>query len=392
MSKADVRIDVVIIGGGIAGLWLLDSLQAAGFSALVLNKGDLGQGQSVASQGIIHGGTKYFSDSTVADLAPMPARWRASLSGQQGPDLRPAAALAEAMQMWLPPQLGGGVMSRFAQATMLRQVQERPACDWPSVLAQDSGGHLFDVDEAVIDIPEVLAALQNLHHGRVRGLPEGTNLSLSESSQGGMIVDTGTVRIQTQRLVLTAGAGNEILLDQAGLPQFACQRRPLRQVIVRGMTQPIFMHCIGKNPKPLATITSHPDGGNGYYWYVGGLLAEKGVAQDPAELIRIAKAELRRLLPGADFSQSGWATHHVDRAEPAGQGGLRPGSALALRQGAVIVGWPTKLALAPVLADKIVALLRADEMKQGVEDIDALDRLPTPVIAQPPWQAVRQWN
>ncbi len=392
MSNADVRVDVAIIGGGIAGLWLLDGLQQAGFSAIVLNKGDLGQGQSIASQGIIHGGTKYFADSTVADLAPMPACWRASLSGQQNPDLRPAVPLAEAMQMWLPPQLGGGIMTRFAQATMLRHMHERPTCEWPAVLQRSAGGNLFDVDEAVIDVSEVLAALQNLHHGRVRRLPEGTEPELRESGLGGMTIDTGAIGIQAQRVVLTAGAGNESLLARAGLKHTACQRRPLHQIIIRGMTQPIYMHCIGKNPKPLATITSHPDGAGGYYWYVGGLLAEKGVARKPAELIKTAKAELKRLLPGADFSQSGWATHHVDRAEPAGSGGLRPSSAQALAEGSVIIGWPTKLALAPVLADKIIALLRADGVAPGEEEIGALDRLAAPAIAQPPWKAVGQWS
>jgi len=88
------RVDVVILGGGIAGLWLLDALHQAGYSALVLNKGDLGQGQSIAAQGIIHGGTKYFGATAVSDLAPMPARWRASLTGKLGPDHANVAAAA----------------------------------------------------------------------------------------------------------------------------------------------------------------------------------------------------------------------------------------------------------------------------------------------------------
>ncbi|NQV60667.1 MAG: FAD-dependent oxidoreductase, partial [Alphaproteobacteria bacterium] len=139
-------------------------------------------------------------------------------------------------------------------------------------------------------------------------------------------------------------------------------------------------------------ITSHPDGTGAYYWYVGGLLAEQGVTQAPEKLIEVAKAEMARLLPGEDFAPATWATHRVDRAEPAGRGGLRPTSASALGKGGVIAGWPTKLALAPVLADKIMALLDRDAVRPGPSDMDGLAALATPIVAQPPWETVQQWN
>lgn len=391
MTAANVRVDVAIFGGGIAGLWLLDALQTAGFSAMILNKGALGQGQSVAAQGIIHGGTKYFGESAVPDLAPMPDRWRASLAGRKGPDLRAAVVLADAMLMWLPPQPAGAILTGFAKIMMRRRLRKRGLCDRPSVLPPGTGGDLLDVDEAVIDAPSVLAALQNLHSERVRALPEDDAVSLTERD-GGVEITAGPLNIHAQRVVLAAGAGNEDLLDRAGMKQISCQRRPLHQVIIRGMAQPIYLHCMGLNPKPLATVTSHPDGAGGYYWYVGGLLAEQGAAQTPEQLIAAAKTELSQLLPGADFSGAAWASHRVDRAEPAGSGGLRPSSAMARGVGAVIVGWPTKLALAPVLADKILDLLRADEVRPNADEIGALAALPTPAIAQPPWEAVRQWS
>jgi glycerol-3-phosphate dehydrogenase len=390
----DVRADIVIIGGGIAGLWLLDALHQVGYSAIVLNKGALGQGQSSAAQGIIHGGTKYTFglglESAVSDLAPMPERWRASLAGQQSPDLRAAPPLADAMQMWLPPQLGGRALAAFSRKMMRGRMRERAPGDRPAVLPQGRGGSLFDLDETVVDVPKVLAALQALHGGQIRELPEAAELGLAETSDG-MEVTAGAVKIQAQRVVLTAGAGNEELLRRAGLSRIACQRRPLHQIIIRGMAQPLYLHCVGKSSKPLATITSHPDGTGAYYWYIGGLLAEQGVTQAPETLIAAAKAELARLLPGADFAPASWATHRVDRAEPAG-GGLRPTSASASGQGAVIVGWPAKLALAPVLADKIIALLDRDAVRPGRCEMDGLAALAAATVARPPWEAVQQWN
>ena len=388
----DVRADVVIIGGGIAGLWLLDALHQAGYSAIVLNKGALGQGQSIAAQGIIHGGTKYFAgESSVADLAAMPKRWRASLAGQQGPDLRAAGTLADAMQMWLPPQIGGRLLAGISQKIMRGQMRERSPSDRPAVLPMGPGGNLFDLDETVIDVPKVLKTLQNLYPERIRELPEGIEIDLAECIYG-IEVAAGPIEIQAQRVVLTAGAGNETLLARAGLGQIPCQRRPLQQIIISGMAPPLYLHCVGKSRKPLATITSHPDPTGSYYWYVGGLLAEQGVAQTPEQLLKMAKIELARLLPGADFSQANWATHRVDRAEPASRYGLLPGSALAQGHGAVIVGWPTKLALAPVLAEKIMALLKHDAIRPGPSETKGLAALPAPGIARPPWETVERWN
>jgi glycerol-3-phosphate dehydrogenase len=57
--KKTAEADVVIFGGGIAGLWILNRLRQAGLSAILFESGALGGGQTHKSQGIIHGGLKY---------------------------------------------------------------------------------------------------------------------------------------------------------------------------------------------------------------------------------------------------------------------------------------------------------------------------------------------
>ncbi len=52
-----VETDVAIIGGGIAGLWLLNRLRQLGFATILLESGTLGGGQTNKAQGIIHVGT-----------------------------------------------------------------------------------------------------------------------------------------------------------------------------------------------------------------------------------------------------------------------------------------------------------------------------------------------
>jgi len=54
-----LELDVAIFGGGVAGLWTLARLIKQGFNAHLFECNQLGAGQSIASQGIIHGGTKY---------------------------------------------------------------------------------------------------------------------------------------------------------------------------------------------------------------------------------------------------------------------------------------------------------------------------------------------
>ena len=53
------HLDIAIFGAGIAGLWTLAHLQQAGYRVALFERHALGGVQSIASQGIIHGGTKY---------------------------------------------------------------------------------------------------------------------------------------------------------------------------------------------------------------------------------------------------------------------------------------------------------------------------------------------
>ena len=395
----DVVVDIAIIGGGIAGLWLLDRLRREGFSAALLEADRLGAGQSVASQGIIHGGTKYtfglMLDSAVKELREMPATWSDCLRGSGGPDLTRARTLSPRTYMWVPRQLGGGVLGAFSRMIMRSRVQALARSEWPDGLDSHSGaGSVYALDELVLDVPSVLAALQSAHRERIRRIPEGRGLSFEERDGNGRL-KVGDISLSAQRFVLTAGAGNEELLVHAGLDDVRAQRRPLHQVIVAGMKQPLYVHCVGKSTKPIATVTAHPSSQGDYVWYVGGLIAEDGVAESQAGLIERAKRELPRVFPAADFSAARWATFRIDRAEGATAGGRRPGGPVVHSQGHHIVAWPTKLALAPALCERVVQLLRRQQVRPGpsqASQIDALDSLPEPSVARPPWEEVEVWS
>ncbi|MDF1765148.1 MAG: FAD-dependent oxidoreductase, partial [Gammaproteobacteria bacterium] len=91
--------DIVLFGGGIAGLWLLNRLRNAGYSAVLLEADSLGGAQTLASQGIIHGGLKYALGGSVTDaanaIAQLPARWRACFEGSGEIDLSGCEVLSD---------------------------------------------------------------------------------------------------------------------------------------------------------------------------------------------------------------------------------------------------------------------------------------------------------
>ena len=76
--------DIVIFGGGIAGLWLLNRLRDQGYHAILLETDKLGCGQTLASQGIIHGGLKYALNGALSGAACTLAE-RSSRRGRNRP-------------------------------------------------------------------------------------------------------------------------------------------------------------------------------------------------------------------------------------------------------------------------------------------------------------------
>src|SRR5690606_16972953 len=64
--RSAISTDVLIVGAGVAGLWLNARLRRQGFSTILVESSALGGGQSLKSQGIIHGGAKYRSENRLA--------------------------------------------------------------------------------------------------------------------------------------------------------------------------------------------------------------------------------------------------------------------------------------------------------------------------------------
>lgn len=120
-------MDVVIFGGGAAGLWLLDDLTRRGQQAVLLEADALGAGQTVATQGIIHGGLKYtlqgLLTNSATSIREMPALWRECLNGYREPNLRAVRRRSDECFLWRTDSLSSrlGMLGCSSDCESLRK-------------------------------------------------------------------------------------------------------------------------------------------------------------------------------------------------------------------------------------------------------------------------------
>lgn len=382
--------DVLIVGGGVAGLWLNARLRRLGFATLLVDKGALGGGQSVKSQGIIHGGTKYTLSGALTGaseaIADMPRRWREALEGKGELELSGVRLLSDAHYLWSPGTLAGNLTSFFASKAVRSRVGQVKGDELPPALQHPRfKGKVYRLSELVLDVPSLIARLAELAGDSLLACQQIEPL-LDDNELVGLRVDGREIR--AQRIVFSAGGGTAELLASLGLQQPAMQRRPLHMVIVKAPTlKPLYAHCLGGGTKPRITVTSHPTADGEWVWYLGGDLAEAdGVARDEAAQIAVAKKELAELVPWIDLSSAQWATLRIDRAEPAQSALARPDNAFLAEQGRLLVGWPTKLALSPDFSDRVEAALARDGIRPA--NHPALPQLPRPPLTGPFWEGL----
>lgn len=372
-NHTDYRVDAVIIGGGIAGLFTLAKLTNAGYHAVLLEQQALGGGQTIHSQGIIHGGTKYalLGKQTAAQqyIADMPRYWRACLAGKGDVNLSACTVLADKQCMWAMPNLSGLVTGFFAGKLMKSRVATLADADRPIALQHtDCRGHFYALDEPVLDTQSLVKALTE-QYGRFI-------ISDCQTTVNGKIVSARfadyCLRFEANKVLVTAGQGNS---------EFAVQQlRPLRMVTahVPKAFGKLFVHILETSDKPRLTVSTY-ETATGWLWYLGGNIAEKGAYLSATETITLAKHELATALPWLDFSTVAFNTVLINRVEGLADG-KRPNTPTIVEKAEQLIAWPTKLAMSPILADKLTAAMPTARVT-----VDKLPDFPTPRVASFPW-------
>ena len=353
--------DVAIIGGGITGLWLLNLLRDRGYQVVLVEKSGLGSGQTLASQGIIHGGVKYTLSAAVTPLsqttAGMPQRWRDCLAGRGDIDLQSVKVLSDKFYLFTDQRLSSKITAFLGSKALSGKVKPLSGKAIPAAF-NECVARLYQLEDLVLDTASLLAHLATRHSASIYA--REASLMLEGGTLTGLDLASGA-QLHAATYILAAGKDNAEFAKQLDIP-VAMQLRPLHQVVVKGShLPPLFAHAVtlSSGTKPALTITSHQVADGKNVWYLGGALAETGVSRSPEEQRSAAQQLLTRLVPWVSLDDCEISTWRVDRAEAAQTRGQLPDSPLVHQVGNVLLCLPTKMTLVPLLGDMVLQQLGA---------------------------------
>ncbi|MCF6281754.1 MAG: FAD-binding oxidoreductase [Candidatus Polarisedimenticolaceae bacterium] len=389
MSKL-LKADIAIFGAGIAGLWTLARLLQAGYSAVLFEKEAIGGIQTIASQGIIHGGTKYALTGSInksaQSIADMPEIWRNALAGRGELDLRGTRLLAEHQHLWSSQSMLSRMTGFFASKAMRSKMQQLNGSERPLLFQNPAfKGALYQLNEPVLDVASLVQRLTELCGDHIFKLGEEAEITADGCH-------FGDITLNTKQLIFAAGKANATLLQQVGQQRPEMQLRPLHMVMLRGKLPALHAHALGTSANPRLTITSYPLADGQQVWNLGGEIAELGNGRSQEEQIEAGKEILAELLPWLDQQQLQWATYRVDRAEIKTTAGRRPDDCFVEQNESVITIWPTKLAFAPRVAQEVLTLLDQSNIQPEMQDLSPLQALGRPPQAKLPWQRAESWS
>lgn len=356
-----VKVDNLIIGGGITGLMLLEYLkhETSGTTILV-ERTACGTGQSIASQGIIHMGWKYLLDDTIPQGAE-----KMELSGSY---LRNAVSYLtgqrkDVLYLWGHTE---NSWRRIERACWRMQANPKYPTAMYDVRAMGRFPFVADTEETVVSMPSLLKSLLDKHRGRVwRGeaVVDGNLTVVTDRVTG------ATVEVDAGHRIWCSGAG----LDAAG---YTTVRRPVHMGMVSGILPVFNGHYVEDGVDgPSITITTVANN----TWLIGGRVAEK-VGHD----LTVYREAVRRALPALNLNGLRWSSFDVDRVElPREQWALEP---QVVVNGKDIVATPTKMAMVYGLCWKVLEAIGGSGGRSHLPD------WPSPEVTTPPWEEPRAWE
>ncbi|MFJ9150283.1 FAD-dependent oxidoreductase [Streptomyces sp. NPDC102270] len=208
-----IDLDVLVVGGGAQGLWLLNDLTKRHYRAILLERRELGSGQTCHSHGLIHRGHYYDDVDMMIILNAAAQFWEAFVDEKGVSKLNPSRALAG---------FGAGTAVQrhtyfWSTAGLRFERCENP----PSALQGGKVKHLFETDEFSLDASEIIEALvHDVDHAVYKLDDHGGDLEFV--SEGASIrhviahLSGEEVTLRPKFVVFAAGVGNYGLLAKLG--------------------------------------------------------------------------------------------------------------------------------------------------------------------------------
>lgn len=393
--SADVptlKVDAVIVGGGIQGLWLLADLIKNGYQAILLERMWPGFGQTGHSHVFLHEGHMFAGMlreglpealSRVGSVLKANGLWKAELKTGR---LRNLSPLKSSFYIgWKYRIQADEFAERCKQAELPCEEVTSSPTDF-GVLAEMEG--LYRSEAICLDSKMLLENLLASSDLDTRvGYCEDIGVDGYESKTFRLVARRdrrNLLHIDTSALVLSAGAGNEKLVTHL----FHKGELPLDLDATKQQTVKTFMLVIRhlKGSLPLVAgmfpdfggifVVSRKDAQNRTVWLVGDkqrkLVGVPGeiAAFDAVTWFENLRIELEQLFPelinhADDFE---WGIYDATKAERwtgndrFEEGGVFPGDYhLHKHPGAALwLTWPTLLTFAPMVASSIVSELKRD--------------------------------
>jgi hypothetical protein len=397
-----IELDVLIIGGGVMGLWLLNALHQERYAALLLERRELGGEQTCHSHVYIHQGHLYREVDLAVHLLDVRRTWEQwvrqrqpqygvtpSYFGFQNP-----ADATERTRLWTDPRLGLTYepvpVPSPLQGGVIRVVLQSPeiCLDGASLVRKLS----YHVRRYISRIEEVRDVRVNAASGAVETvvvrMPRRVDLTF-----------------RPRALLLTAGAGNQALLHLAsggrhpwlGRVQDVQQIRKSHMLVIKGKTGHL-PPLTGVFPSLRGLfIVSRVSSGETVWLvsdYTGPTLVfvEDGLVYDARWWLPGVVAALRRLAPRVFRypERLQWGVYEAPKAEG------RAGGSLPHEERVEPCGftnlwtiWPTKLTLAPKVSHTVMTHIRQlipQPGAWGTAPPTWVKHRQTPAIAPERWQ------
>ena len=369
-----IEPDVLIIGGGVFGLWLLNELHQRKYLALLLERRELGGEQTCHSHVYLHEGHLYreAQKKLSAQLREVHVLWDAWLTAhavERGFEpscfgFKSAAAADARVALW--SQLGLPATETPAPAALtggkiMRTFRTGGRCLTGESLVE----HLRrDVDDLITRVDEIEAITVTLP-------PAG-----AEVTEVRAMVQDEPLLFRPRALVIAAGAGNQALLDLAaggrrplaGVVREAQQLRLAHMLIVRGAADDL---------EPMTGIFPDAGGlflvsrvmGDEVIWLVSDnrspplSFAEEWLAHDTRRWLPRVLLELREIAPSqfaADkLCRLRWGAYDAPKAERRVTGTLPDQEQIEqFHIKNLWAVWPTKLTLAPKASRAVTSQIR----------------------------------
>lgn len=208
-----VEVDVLIVGGGAQGLWLLNDLSKRHYRAVLLERGELGGGQTCHSHGLIHRGHYYDDVDMMIVLNAAAQFWEAFVDEKGISKLNPSRALAG-----FGP---GTAVERHTYFWKSAGLRFYPCRGKPAVLDGGAVKYLFETEEFSLDASEVIAGLsRDSDHATYKLDDRDDALKFVHDRKSiervEAVLSGQHVEFRPRFVIISAGVGNYGLLAKLG--------------------------------------------------------------------------------------------------------------------------------------------------------------------------------